>query len=74
MKLFALLLLCVFQMFGQAQTKSFTPTNAIGTERHFALVIGNKDYTSIGSLKNPINERDVVIAKGFNQRITQVVV
>ena len=49
-----------------AQTKSFTPTNTNGTERRLALVIGNKDYTSIGALKNPINDA-LDVSKAFQQ-------
>jgi uncharacterized caspase-like protein len=52
-----------------AQTKGFTPQNTTvpeGTERRFALVIGNKDYTSIGALKNPINDA-LDVSKAFQQ-------
>lgn len=38
-----------------AQTKGFTTLPA-GTERRFALVVGNKDYPFVGNLKNPIND------------------
>jgi formylglycine-generating enzyme required for sulfatase activity len=46
-----------------AQTKGFT-TLPTGAERRFALVIGNKDYSSIGSLRNPINDANDV-SKAF---------
>lgn len=49
-----------------AQTKGFTPTNTNSTERRFALVIGNKDYTAIGALKNPINDA-MDVSKAFQQ-------
>lgn len=49
-----------------AQNKSFTPTNTNTTERRFALVIGNKDYTNIGALKNPINDA-LDVSKAFQQ-------
>lgn len=57
-----------------AQTKGFTPINTTvpeGTERRLALVIGNKDYTNIGALKNPINDA-LDISDAFQQLGFQV--
>jgi uncharacterized caspase-like protein len=53
------------------------PTAAQGQER-FALLIGNKDYSSkIGRLQNPINDvglvRDALIKIGFNPKNIEVV-
>ncbi len=43
--------------------------NKIRNENRVALVIGNKDYTSLNSLKNPINDArdmaEILRAKGF---------
>lgn len=52
--------------YSNAQAKGFTPTNANSSERRLALVIGNKDYTAIGALKNPINDATDV-SKAFQQ-------
>jgi formylglycine-generating enzyme required for sulfatase activity len=54
------LFLSMFIVNAYAQTKGMgKPVNGkapSGTERRVALVVGNKDYQSIGSLKNPIND------------------
>lgn len=53
----------------KAQQRSFLPSNVKppeGTERRFALVIGNKDYSIIGALKNPINDA-LDVSKAFQQ-------
>jgi formylglycine-generating enzyme required for sulfatase activity len=54
------LVLSMFIVNTYAQTKGMgKPVNGkapTGTERRVALVVGNKDYQSIGSLKNPVND------------------
>jgi Caspase domain len=44
-----------------AQTKGMKPVEATvptGTERRMALVVGNKDYTGLSKLLNPLNDAD----------------
>lgn len=69
MKVILLHIFLLFVFITKAQQRSFTPKNTTvpeGTERRFALVIGNKDYTAIGALKNPINDA-LDISKAFQQ-------
>ena len=69
MKKHIYILILFLSNLANAQTKGFTPKNTTvpeGTERRFALVIGNKDYTAIGALKNPINDA-MDISKAFQQ-------
>lgn len=47
--------------FTNAQTKGMKPVEATvptGTERRMALVVGNKDYTGLSKLLNPLNDAD----------------
>ncbi len=66
MKTYSFIILLLWSNSIFAQTKGFTPTNTNSTEHRFALVIGNKDYTAIGALKNPINDA-MDVSKAFQQ-------
>lgn len=49
-----MLLLVFLSQVAIAQNRSFNPSPT--TERRVALVIGNKDYTGVSKLRNPIND------------------
>ncbi|MFN8348808.1 MAG: SUMF1/EgtB/PvdO family nonheme iron enzyme [Spirosomataceae bacterium] len=57
--LFLLLILIISQNAVLAQTKGMKPVGGdapAGTERRIALVIGNRDYPFLTTLKNPLND------------------
>lgn len=69
MRYFSLFLLLILTI-ATADERSVKITKLMQSEQRTALVIGNRDYTSLSPLSNPINDatamRDILSKKGFD--------